>query len=106
MLLITQLPFLVITVNQNGTLHISPNDIDEKQLRRLIDAKIAESRDIEYKRDTYGNGDADHAEWLADVSSFANTVGGDIIIGMEAKKRCAVAIAPLTIDVDKEILAA
>jgi len=67
-------------------LHIPLADIDERQLKRLIDAKASESRDIEYKRDPYGNADGDHAEWLADVSSFANTAGGDLIIGIEANK--------------------
>jgi hypothetical protein len=37
----------------------------------------AEGRDIGYKRDTHGGSDADHAEWLADVSSFANISGGN-----------------------------
>lgn len=33
--------------------------------------------DIEYKRDTYGNTDKDYGEFLTDISSFANTNGGD-----------------------------
>ncbi len=85
-------------------LHIPLADLDERQLKRLIDAKASESRDIEYKRDTYGNADGDHAEWLADVSSFANTAGGDLIIGMAAHKGVPTAIAPLSIDADQEIL--
>ena len=85
-------------------LHIPLADIDERQLKRLIDAKASESRDIEYKRDPYGNADGDHAEWLADVSSFANTAGGDLIIGMAANKGVPTAFAPLSIDADQEIL--
>ena len=54
-------------------IHIPLTQVDESTLQRLIAAKVAEARDIEYKRDTYGGGDADHAEWLADASSFANT---------------------------------
>lgn len=85
-------------------LHIPLATIDEQQLLRLIAAQASESRDIEYKRDTYGDSDADRAEWLADVSSFANTAGGDLIIGMEAAKGVPTRIAPLTIDIDQEIL--
>ena len=85
-------------------LHIPLTQVDERELRRLIDAKVAEARDIEYKRDTYGGGDADHAEWLADVSSFANTAGGDLIIGIKASAGVPTAFAPLTIDLDQEIL--
>lgn len=44
-----------------GLTHIPLAQVDERELRRLIDAKAAEARDIEYKRDTYGLGDADHA---------------------------------------------
>jgi predicted HTH transcriptional regulator len=40
---------------------------------------------LEYKRTTYGNGDADVKEYLKDVSSFANTHGGDLVIGIEEK---------------------
>ena len=45
-----------------------------------------------------------HAEYLADVSSFANTAGGDIVIGMAATKGVPTAFAPLSVDPDAEIL--
>ena len=85
-------------------LHIPVDRIDEAQLQRLLDARTAEARDIDYKRDTYGGSDADHAELLADVSSFANTVGGDLIIGIGAWKGVPAAFAPLTGDADSEVL--
>jgi len=84
--------------------HILINDIDEQQLLRLIDGKVPEARDIEYKRESYGDGDSDRAEWLADISSFANTAGGDIIIGMEARAGVPTRLAPVTINLDQEIL--
>lgn len=86
-------------------IHIPLAQVDERELRNLIDAKVAEARDIEYKRDTYGGGDADHAEWLADASSFANTAGGDLIIGIDSTDGgVPTAFAALTIDLDQEIL--
>jgi len=85
-------------------LHIPFADIAQKQLQGLIDAKVSEARDIEYKRDLYGNADADHAEWLADVSSFANTAGGDLIFGIEASKGIPSRFAPIAGDIDQEIL--
>jgi hypothetical protein len=85
-------------------IHIPFADIGETQLQRLIDAKASESRDIEYKRNTYGDSDGERAEWLADVSSFPNTVGGDLIIGIEAAKGVPTRLAPLTLDMDREIL--
>lgn len=95
-------------VNRNAALmallHIPLAQIGEPELQRLIDAKVAEARDIEYKQATYGQADADHAEWLADVSSFANTAGGDLIIGMKATAGAPTALTPLHIDLDREIL--
>lgn len=85
-------------------LHIPISDIDERQLNWLIASKVSETRDIEYKRDLYGSSDGDHAEWLADASSFANTSGGDIIIGIEAKNGVPLQIAPFLVDIDGEIL--
>jgi hypothetical protein len=73
-------------------------------LQRLIDESVPEGRDIEYKRETYGNADKDHGECLADISSFANTAGGDIIFGMPTTVGVPTGFAPLRIDVDAEIL--
>ncbi|MGH6870811.1 MAG: AlbA family DNA-binding domain-containing protein [Rhizomicrobium sp.] len=85
-------------------LHLPLNSIDEVHLTRLIEAQAGEARDIEYKRETYGNADADRAEWLADVSSFANTAGGDLLFGISAKKGVPQALSPLTGSADDEIL--
>jgi hypothetical protein len=84
--------------------HLSFDQIDESQLQRLIDGMTAETRDIEYKRESYGNADKDHGEYLADISSFANASGGDLIVGMNAKAGIPVAFAPLQLDADAEIL--
>jgi len=53
---------------------------------------------------TYGNAHADYSEFLADASSFANTSGGDLVLGVEAPKGIPIAIKPLTISMDQEIL--
>jgi hypothetical protein len=84
--------------------HIPLDQVDEVQLQSLIEGRACETQVIEYKRDTYGNADKDHAEYLADVSSFANTVGGDIVIGMAASKGVPTGFAPLSLIPDAEIL--
>jgi hypothetical protein len=84
--------------------HLTLNQIDEAQLQRLIDGRASETRDIEYKRDSYGNADKDHGEYLADISSFANAAGGDIIVGMTARGGVPTGFSPLQIDSDAEIL--
>lgn len=85
-------------------LHVPLNTIDEARLQALINAEAAESRSIEYKRTTYGGGHADYSEFLADVSSFANTSGGDLIIGMGATDGIPTAFSPLVTPMDAEIL--
>lgn len=61
---------------------IPVDDITEEDLLRLKEAAVPERQDFDYKRDSYGRSDADKVEFLADVSSFANTAGGHIVIGM------------------------
>jgi hypothetical protein len=49
-------------------LNVPLNPIREARLRALIAAGAAESRTIDYKRESYGNAHSDLSEWLADVS--------------------------------------
>jgi hypothetical protein len=85
-------------------LHIPLAQIDEARLQALIAAGAAESRTIDYKRTIYGNAHADHSEFLADTSSFANTSGGDLVLGMAATNGIPTAITPLSMPMDPEIL--
>jgi len=76
--------------------NIPLGEIVEDHLQRLIAAQAAESLHVEYKRETYGTNDDQRREFLADVSSFANAAGGDLIIGMSAAKGVPTAIHPFT----------
>lgn len=58
-------------------------------LQRLIDTQVIEGKTIDYKKILHQLDSAnqdfrkkEHIEFLKDVSSFANTVGGDLVIGM------------------------
>src|SRR5262249_37659471 len=74
-------------------------------LRELIQEKWPEGKAIDYKRDMYGKTDADKKELLKDVSSFANTDGGNLIIGMDEAGGIPTAIPGVAItDVDAEKL--
>lgn len=84
--------------------HIQLDQIAEAHLNALIVTGAAETRSIEYKRDTYGQTDRDYSEFLADVSSFANTSGGDLLIGVTATDGIPTSLAPLTISMDSEVL--
>jgi hypothetical protein len=76
--------------------------ITEGDLSAIISTGVPESPVIDYKRDSYGNSDAEKREFLADVSSFANTHGGDIVIGVDESDGLPTAIVPLTNDIDAE----
>jgi hypothetical protein len=85
-------------------LHIPLDQITEQNILDLIDAKAAETHVIEYKRDTYGNAYKDYSEFLADVSSLANTSGGDLIIGIDAPNGIPAKPTPFSNNIDAEIL--
>ncbi|MFZ3182173.1 MAG: ATP-binding protein, partial [Methylocystis silviterrae] len=56
--------------------------VTEADLISLISAGVPESPVIDYKQETYGDAEKDRREFLADISSFANTIGGDVVIGV------------------------
>ncbi len=58
------------------------DQITERDLQNLIDNSVIEWKTLDYKATLPGNSDQDKKEFLADVSSFANSVGGDIIFGI------------------------
>lgn len=61
--------------------------IDKNDIDALIANEVAEDRTLEYKEILPGNLDGDNKkEFLADVSAFANAVGGDIIYGISEKR--------------------
>jgi predicted HTH transcriptional regulator len=80
------------------------DDIGSAEVLRLVEGKTSERKTLEYKEKlNIGTGD-EKAEFLADISSFANVSGGDIIFGIsderdEAGRATGVpgAIVPLTI---------
>lgn len=60
-------------------------DIEFSDLETLLNNQVAEGKTIEYKKDIITNANSDKDPFLAGVSAFANTIGGDFIIGIEAK---------------------
>ncbi len=60
------------------------DDITKADIDFLIENKIAEFKTLEYKEKLPGSTDKNKKEFLADIASFANTSGGDIIYGIKA----------------------
>lgn len=72
---------------------------------RLVREKRPEGKTLDYKRDTYGGSDNDKKELLKDVSSFANTQGGDIMVGIDENNGVPIAMPGIAIcDLEREKL--
>ena len=73
-------------------------------LQALIDDAVSESSEIEFK-ERVGTNDEAKREFLADVSSFANAGGGDLLVGIRERKGIATSFTDLAaIEADYEIL--
>jgi hypothetical protein len=55
--------------------------ITPEDLELLVANGVSESRSLEYKETLPGGTDQEKREFLADVSSFANAIGGDLVFG-------------------------
>jgi len=74
-------------------------------LQRLYDNQVPESEVLDYKRDCYGDSKEARRELLKDVSSFANSRGGHLLIGIDEEKGVPTELCGIDdgIDVDSEI---
>lgn len=80
-------------------------DITLADIQQLVAGQVREGKTIEYKRSLSIATDSDKKEFLADASSFANTGGGDLLFGVDAKDGVATALTPLRIEnIDAENL--
>jgi hypothetical protein len=82
---------------------INFQDIAESHLEQHIANGVPEGILLDYKRDMYGGTDAETKEFLKDVSSFANTAGGHLIIGLDETGGVPTKISPLSEDPDKDL---
>lgn len=80
-------------------------DVDESDLLALINAGVAEGRHIEYKRELFGQTNREKLKAPVQASSFANTGGGHLLLGMRAAGGIPKELVGLNdIDTDHEIL--
>lgn len=62
------------------------DDINLSDIESLITNNVIEHKTLEYKSQLPSEKYDDKKEFLADVSSFANTLGGDLIFGIKESK--------------------
>ncbi|PHR19453.1 MAG: hypothetical protein COA41_07170 [Sphingopyxis sp.] len=80
-------------------------DISLDDLAQLISNQVAENRTVEFKRELPKTNDNGRKEFLADVTSFANAQGGDILFGIDAPQGVAAQIQGIVVDdYDSELL--
>jgi len=78
--------------------------ITEDDINSLLTNGVPELT-LEYKRDLPGTADADKREVLADVSTFANTQGGDLLYGIDEAAGIPTTITGIVSpDLDVELL--
>lgn len=78
--------------------------IDLDDLKQLQNNAVSEGKTIEYKQKLPTNSDGDRKEFLADISSFANASGGDLIFGITEENGSPKSIDGVEIaNVDEEI---
>jgi predicted HTH transcriptional regulator len=62
------------------------DDIGSADILRLVDDKTSERKRLEYKEKLTIDTLDQKAEFLADISSFANASGGNIIFGVSDER--------------------
>ncbi len=66
------------------------SSIEDKDIDFLVKNSVSEGKTIEFKSKKPGGNDKEKREFLADVSSFANTEGGHLIFGVEENEGIAI----------------
>ena len=65
--------------------HLKLDAISESDLMHLVEEGIPESKSLEYKQSLIYSTDEQKREFLSDLTAFANTDGGDLILGIAEK---------------------
>jgi len=80
-------------------------EIHEIDLQSLVDNAVSEGKTTEYKESLPGGSDRDKKEFLADVCSFANAIGGYIFYGIREESGIPVDVCGLEVnDIDAFVL--
>ncbi|TET05975.1 MAG: ATP-binding protein, partial [Candidatus Thorarchaeota archaeon] len=82
----------------------SLQSVNEEDLIELITNKVSEAKYLDFKQKLPENDDKSKREFLADVSSFANAVGGHLIYGLEEDEGVPLKLTPLKGNPDADIL--
>jgi hypothetical protein len=80
-------------------------EVSQQDIQDLKDNRIPESRTLDYKRDLYSPNDDGKREFLKDVTAFANTAGGYLVLGVDEQEGVPIAVDGVDVaDFDKQRL--
>ena len=80
------------------------DDIKKEGIDALMQRQVREKRTIEYKQALPNDSDEQKREFLADVSSFANASGGDVIYGVSEEDGIPKEVLCIQGNIDAEVL--
>ncbi len=80
-------------------------EVVQQDIQELKENRIPESRTLDYKRDLYSPNDDGKREFLKDVTAFANTAGGYLVLGVDEQEGVPIAVDGVNVaDFDKQRL--
>jgi hypothetical protein len=83
---------------------IQARDINESVLLNLKAGQVPEGKTVDYKQELPGNTDSAKRDFLADLCSFANAVGGHMVYGMTESDGIPTELIGITGEIDKAVL--
>ncbi len=87
------------------TITQSSQRLTATDINRFVETGKSEDTTLDFKLEPYKAGDDGSKDFVKDITAFANSQGGHIVIGIEEQEGIAVAVKPITnFDWDREIL--
>ncbi len=77
--------------------------IGEPELQQLVRDGVREGKLLEYKRELSGQADADKVRLLRSITSFSNTLGGDLVLGIDAADGAATSVVGIPAVVEDQV---
>src|SRR5690242_6197424 len=76
---------------------------DEAAVDRLVQGRVPEDADLDFKQPLYGTSDTDKRNLASDVAALANAVGGVIVLGIRDDNGQAAELTPVQLSDGEEV---
>lgn len=78
-------------------------ELTESHISGLVDQRVEESFDLDFKETVYGSSDGDKQSLAVDVAALANSGGGLLLLGLRDEDSVAIAVTPVTFSETEEL---